>query len=114
MRERDLLALEFDKVLQLLADYALSSAGREACLALKPQIAEPFVEEDSERTWQCFRLVEERLSLPLGPFPDIRPTCEKADLSGVALEGQRLRDVLAVGDTRPTSCRVFPSRRRGV
>ena len=96
MRERDLLALEFDKVLQLLADYALSSAGREACLALKPQIAEPFVEEDSERTWQCFRLVEERLSLPLGPFPDIRPTCEKADLSGVALEGQKLRDVLAV------------------
>ena len=96
MRERDLLALEFDKVLQLLADYALSSAGREACLALKPQIAEPFVEEDSERTWQCFRLVEERLSLPLGPFPDIRPTCEKADHSGVALEGQRLRDVLAV------------------
>ena len=96
MRERDLLALEFDKVLQLLADYALSSAGREACLALKPQIAEPFVEEDSERTWQCFRLVEERLSLPLGPFPDIRPTCEKADHSGVALEGQKLRDVLAV------------------
>lgn len=96
MRERDLLALEFDKVLQLLADCALSSAGREACLALKPQVVEPFVKEDSKRTWQCFRLVEERLSLPLGPFPDIRPTCERADHSGVALEGQKLRDVLAV------------------
>ncbi len=96
MRERDLLALEFDKVLQLLADCALSSAGREACLALKPQKAEPLVKEDSERTWQCFRLVEECLSLPLGPFPDIRPTCEQADHGGAALEGQKLRDVLAV------------------
>ncbi len=96
MRERDLLALEFDKVLQLLADCALSSAGREACLALKPQIAESFVKEDSERTWQCFRLVEERLSLPLGPFPDIRSTCERAAHGGAALEGQKLRDVLAV------------------
>ena len=96
MRERDLLALEFDKVLQLLADCALSSAGRAACLALKPQVAEPLVKEDSERTWQCFRLVEERLSLPLEPFPDIRPTCEQADHGGVALEGQKLRDILAV------------------
>ena len=96
MRERDLLALEFDKVLQLLADCALSSAGRAACLALKPQVVEPFVKEDSERTWQCFRLVEERLSLPLGSFPDIRPTCEQADHGGAVLEGQKLRDVLAV------------------
>ena len=96
MRERDLLALEFDKVLQLLADCALSSAGREACLALKPQSAEPFVKADSERTWQCFRLLEERLRLPLEPFPDIRPTCERADHGGAALEGQQLLDVLAV------------------
>ena len=96
MRERDLLALEFDKVLQLLADCALSSAGQEACLALRPQIAEPFVKEDSERTWQCFRVVEERLSLPLGSFPDIRPTFEWADHGGAALEGQKLLDILAV------------------
>ena len=96
MRERDLLALEFDKVLQLLADCALSSAGQEACLALRPQIAEPLVREDSERTWQCFRVVEERLSLPLGAFPDIRPTFEWADHGGAALEGQKLLDILAV------------------
>ena len=96
MRERDLLALEFDKVLQLLADCALSSAGREACLSLKPQVAEPLVKEDSEQTWQCFRLIEERLSLPLEPFSDIRPTCEQADHGGAVLEGQKLRDILAV------------------
>ncbi len=96
MRERDLLALEFDKVLQLLADCALSSAGRAACLALKPQGAEPLVKEDSQRTWQGFRLVEERLGLPLGPFPDIRSTCEQADHGGAMLEGHKLRDVLTV------------------
>ena len=107
MRERDLLALEFDKVLQLLADCALSSAGRAACLALKPQVAEPLVKEDSEQTWQCFRLVEEHLSLPLGPFPDIRPTCEQADHGGAVLEGQKAPRRSGRGDARPTPCQVF-------
>ena len=96
MRERDLLALEFDKVLQLLANYALSAAGHEACLALQPQIAESVVKEDSERTWQCFRLLEERLSLPIQSFADIRPTFEWADHGGAALEGQPLLDILEV------------------
>ena len=96
MRERDLLALEFDKVLQLVASYALSAAGHEACLALQPQIAEPVVKEDSERTWQCFRLLEERLHLPIRPFPDIRPTFEWVDHGGAALEGLQLLDILEV------------------
>ena len=96
MRDRDLLALEFDKVLHLLADCAFSSVGQEACLGLQPQVAEPLVKEESERTWQCFRLVEERLSLPLQSFPDIRPTFETADHRGAALEGQKLLDVLTV------------------
>ena len=96
MRERDLLALEFDKVLQLLANYALSAAGHEACLDLRPQIAESVVKEDSERTWQCFRLLEERLHLPIQSFPDIRPTFAWADHGGAALEGQPLLDILEV------------------
>ena len=44
MRERDLQVLEFDKVLQLLAGCALSSAGQEACLALRPQTTAEEVE----------------------------------------------------------------------
>lgn len=65
MRERDLQTLEFDKVLSLLADCALSSAGREASLALRPQTAAERVEAESERARQFFekqRLLQEELT----------------------------------------------------
>jgi DNA mismatch repair protein MutS2 len=96
MRERDLLALEFDKVLHLLAGYTLSSAGHEACLELRPQTAHALVEADSERTWQFFRLLEKHLSVPLRQFPDIRPSLEWATHIGAALEGQKLLHILEV------------------
>src|SRR5262245_52335496 len=96
MRERDLLALEFDKVLHLLAGCTLSNAGHDACLTLRPQVAPPLVEAESERTWQFFRLLEEHLSLPIREFPDIRPSLEWAGHIGAALEGQKLLHILDV------------------
>jgi DNA mismatch repair protein MutS2 len=96
MRERDLLALEFDKVLHLLAGCALSSAGHEACLELSPQTAQAVVEADSERTWQFFRLLEKHLSVPIRQFPDIRSSLEWAAHIGAALEGQKLLHILDV------------------
>jgi hypothetical protein len=84
MRERDLLALEFDKVLHLLVGCSLSSAGREACLSLSPLIDPDAVEAASERTWQFFRLLEEQLTMPLREFPDIRPALEWANHVGAA------------------------------
>src|SRR5713101_2158361 len=96
MRERDLQALEFDKVLRLLAGCALSSAGHEACLVLRPQIAVAQVEAESERTWQFFRLLEEQLTLPLRGFPDIRPSLQWAAHGGAALEGLKLLGILEV------------------
>lgn len=96
MRERDLLALEFDKVLHLLAGCALSSAGHEACLALSPQTAQAVAEAESERTWQFFRLLEKHLSIPIRQFPDIRSSLEWAGHIGAALEGQKLLHILDV------------------
>src|SRR5215510_8890935 len=96
MRDRDLQALEFDKVLHLLAGCALSSAGHEACLAVRPQIKTEDVEADSERTWQFWRLLEEQLSLPFREFPDIRSSLEWAAHEGAALEGAKLLEILEV------------------
>ena len=96
MRNRDLQALEFDKVLHLLADCALSLAGREACLSLRPQTTAALVETLSERTWQFFRLLEEHLTVPLREFPDIRPTLRWAAQLGAALEGAKLLEVLEI------------------
>ncbi len=96
MRERDLLALEFDKVLHLLAGCTLSSAGYEACLSISPFTDLDEVEAASERTWQFFRLLEEQLTMPIREFPDIRPALEWANHAGAALEGQRLLQILDV------------------
>lgn len=96
MRDRDLAALEFDKVLHLLANNAVSSAGREACLDIRPQTVAEQVHFESERTWQFFRLLEEHLSLPLREFPDIRPALQWAAQVGASLEGSRLLEVLEV------------------
>ncbi len=94
MRERDLQTLEFDKVLSLLADCALSSAGREASLALRPQTATERVEAESERTRQFFHLLAAFPAFPLRPFPDIRPALHWAAHAGATLDGQKLREIL--------------------
>src|SRR5262245_32407340 len=96
MRERDIYALEFDKVLHLLAGCTLSSAGHEACLALTPHTARAVVEADSEQTWQFFRLLEKHLSIPLRQFPDIRSSLAWAAQIGAALEGEKLLNILEV------------------
>ena len=119
MRDRDLAALEFDKVLLLLANNTVSSAGREACLDIRPQTVADQVHFESERTWQFFRLLEEHLSLPLREFPDIRPALQWAAQVGASLEGSRLLEVLevVVAVARPVhvlsspSSRARPSRR---
>ena len=96
MREKDIYALEFDTVLQLLADCAVSSAGRQACEVLRPQTEPDDITHASERTWQFFRLLEEQLSLPLQEFPDIRQSLQWARHVGTALEGPKLLEILSV------------------
>lgn len=93
MRDTDLSALEFDAVLQLLADCAVSVSGREACTAIRPATDPQQIEENSERTWQFFRLLEEQLSLPLHEFPDIRPALQAASHVGAVLDGPRLLEI---------------------
>lgn len=107
MRDRDLHALEFDSLLRLLADYAVSSAGKAACLALRPQTDERLVKDDSRRTWQCFRLTEVHGSLPLGSFPDIRPILDQAGPDGVAVDGRQLVDMLVVIEQARRLVRFF-------
>ena len=113
MRDRDLAALEFDKVLQLLANDAVSSAGREACLAIRPQTVADRVHFEGERAWQFFRLLEEHLSLPLREFPDVRPALQWAAQVGASLEGSRLLEVLEVAASSRTLSTFFRRQAAG-
>lgn len=107
MRERDLQVLEFDKVLALLADCTLSSAGREACLALRPQTEPEKVETESERTWQFFRLSQEFPTFPHRQFPDIHLALQQAAPEGAALEGRVLLAILDVAVLSRTLLKFF-------
>ncbi len=94
MRDRDLQTLEFDKVVQLLSACALSSAGQEACLGLRPQTEMERVEAESHRAWQFFRLLAEFPAFPFQSFPDVRSSLQWAVHEGAVLTGQQLLEVL--------------------
>jgi DNA mismatch repair protein MutS2 len=96
VRPRDLVALEFDHVRNRLADFACSSAGKEACRALTPHSERSEAEPALEAAWQCFRLLEEQGSVPLSEFPDIRFSLRTAAREGSVLEGKSLVEVRTV------------------
>ena len=100
MRSRDLSAFEFGHVCDHLAAFACSSAGKEACRALRPNAERAVVGRALETAWQCVRLIDEHGSLPLAEFPDIRAALKTAAHEGFVLDGKSLvdiRTVLAVG-----------------
>ena len=96
MRPRDLAALEFDRVRNRLADFACSSAGKEACRALAPQSERSAAENALEAVWQCFRLLEKQGIIPLSEFPDIRFSLRTAAREGSVLDGKSLVEVRTV------------------
>jgi DNA mismatch repair protein MutS2 len=91
---RTLELLEFPKVLQRIASYAVSASGRAACLQLSPL-------ESSQRQ-EAAALVQEILDLstvfdaPLEGFPEIEGVLEAIRTSRVILDSEELLLVLDV------------------
>jgi DNA mismatch repair protein MutS2 len=93
MRTRDLKALEFDKVLNLVTALAVSEPGRRQAAALAPSI-DP--EEVRRRLRTCAELVELRAhagSLPMGEFKDQQQLFVIAAMEGATLDGKSLLDL---------------------
>jgi DNA mismatch repair protein MutS2 len=99
VRPRDLLALEFPRVCARLAEFAASSAGAERCRAVLPVTDRVLADTALERTWQCFRLLEQHGEPPLRSFADVRPHLRSAAHEGFALDGKTL---VAVRETLAT------------
>src|SRR5262245_56803760 len=99
VRPRDLLALEFPRVCARLAELAASSAGAERCRAALPVTDRALADSALERTWQCFRLLEQHGEPPLRAFADVRPHLRSAAHEGFALDGKTL---VAVRETLAT------------
>ena len=92
MRPVDLGNLEFPRLLEAVARYAASDAGREACLALTPDTSPLVVREELARVAQLREITDEE-ALPLGSFPDIRPHLAVSATPGARLSGRELTEV---------------------
>ncbi len=90
MRDRDLRALEFDKVLVLVAGYAASEPGREATLGLRPSLDAVAVRDLLRATAEMAELRAHAGSLPMQEFSDQRNLLLAASRAGAVLDGVSL------------------------
>ncbi|HVN64520.1 MAG TPA: endonuclease MutS2, partial [Candidatus Binataceae bacterium] len=99
MRERDLKALEFDKVIRLLGDMCVSEPGREAIAQLQPSVDSVEVRTRLRTTAEMREFRSHTGSVPIGEFSDQRALLLTAARSGAILGGEalvRVRDFVAV------------------
>ena len=95
MRPSDLDTLELPRLLGALSAHAASSAGREACLALRPRLDVRAVRDELARVAR-FRAITEDEPAPLGDFPDVRPLVAESRTGGARLSGEELREIASV------------------
>ena len=90
MRERDLKALEFDKVIHLVMDLCASEPAREATAELRPSIEPAEVQRRLTATAEMVELRSHAGSIPISEFADQRPYLLAAARSGAILGGEAL------------------------
>jgi DNA mismatch repair protein MutS2 len=90
MRERDLKALEFDKVILLVMESCASEPGREAMAALRPSIDAGEVRARLRATAEMVELRAHSGSIPIYEFVDQRPYLLAAARAGAILGGEAL------------------------
>ena len=90
MRERDLKALEFDKVIHLVMEFCASEPGREATAALRPSIDAVEVRRRLDSTAEMAGLRSHAGSIPISEFTDQRPYLLAAARAGAILGGEAL------------------------
>ena len=93
MRERDLKALEFDKIVALVRGMAVSEPGRRAVEQIKPSTDAGEVRERLRATAELTELRSHSGSLPLEDFEDQREILLAAAPEGAVLNGEPLLKV---------------------
>src|SRR5579863_5558719 len=90
MRERDLKALEFDKVIHLVIELCASEPGREATAQSRPSIDPVEVQRRLTATAEMVELRSHAGSIPISEFSDQRPYVLAAARIGAILGGEAL------------------------
>src|SRR5262249_37878940 len=93
MRDRDLKALEFDKVLHLVMEHAASEPGREAIAQLRPAQDPVEVRDRLRASAEMVQLRSHAGSLPMREFADQRNLLLAASRAGAVVGGAALGEV---------------------
>ncbi len=83
MQEHQLETLEFDKILQQLAEHTAFSASRALALALRPVADEGEVRRRQQETSEAKALLATRVELSVGGARDVRPQARRAQLEAM-------------------------------
>jgi DNA mismatch repair protein MutS2 len=89
----DLIALEWQPLLALVAGFAASPVGREAILASHPSTDEEWIARQHLLAAEVRLLLEEQISIPLGGLFDPTQLAAKAQIAGAALEAAELQSI---------------------
>ena len=89
----DLIALEWEPLLALVAGFASSPVGRRAILDLQPSTDEAWIGGQHQLTGEVRLLLSEQVSIPLGGLYDPTQHAAKAQIFGAALEANELQAV---------------------
>jgi DNA mismatch repair protein MutS2 len=89
----DLIALEWQPLLALVAGFAASPIGRDAILALVPSTDEQWFRPQHALTGEVRLLLEEQVSIPLGGLFDPTQLAAKARIPDAALESAELQAI---------------------
>ena len=101
MEEKTLKILEYDKIIERLAEHASSDAGREYCLKLKPSSSYRHISEWQKNTTDaCTRIRLSGSSVSFRGVKDITATLKRLDIGGVlsCAELLKVSSVLTVSD----------------
>jgi DNA mismatch repair protein MutS2 len=83
MEEHALKVLEFDKVVNMLAEHAATTLGRERALDLVPQRDLQWIRQMQAETSEAKSILQVHGSVPLGGIKDIRPLLQKAQIEAM-------------------------------
>ncbi|MFP5237481.1 MAG: endonuclease MutS2 [Acidobacteriota bacterium] len=89
----DHVALEWDSLLALVAEFAASAPGRQAILALQPSTDEAWIVRQHQLTAEVRLLLEQQTSIPLGGLFDPTQLAAKAHIPDAALEAAELQAI---------------------
>ena len=98
LSEKSKIKLEFDKILQMLAECAKTGGAKQMALSLEPEDAPERVLRRQRRTTDARRLCDSKGMPSFGMIVDLSDTCERA-VKGATLSTRELLDVANVWRT---------------